>query len=127
MHMTRRAPELSATSRLVCIWIMASDPLRLLLVRAALRQHFPGFGFRLRRAFDDAGDVAGLVDVGLVVRVVLLGPAHGLLQQRVKQRTLDLHHHSLVALVGDDNAFENSLRHLSSLLRPEPAWSAARS
>ena len=22
MHMTRRAPELSATSRLVCIWIM---------------------------------------------------------------------------------------------------------
>src|SRR5690349_19814142 len=26
MHMTRRAPELSATSRLVCIWIMGSDP-----------------------------------------------------------------------------------------------------
>src|SRR6185295_7406272 len=24
MHMTRRAPELSATSRLDCIWIMAS-------------------------------------------------------------------------------------------------------
>jgi hypothetical protein len=23
MHMTRRAPELSATSRFVCIWIMA--------------------------------------------------------------------------------------------------------
>jgi hypothetical protein len=23
MHMTRRAPELSATSRLVCIWIMS--------------------------------------------------------------------------------------------------------
>src|SRR3982750_3469092 len=26
MHMTRRAPELSATSRLVCIWIMCVDP-----------------------------------------------------------------------------------------------------
>ena len=26
MHMTRRAPELSATSRLVCIWIMTSRP-----------------------------------------------------------------------------------------------------
>jgi hypothetical protein len=24
MHITRRAPELSATSRFVCIWIMAS-------------------------------------------------------------------------------------------------------
>src|SRR6201991_543722 len=98
MHMTRRAPELSATSRLVCIWIIGSDPLRLLLVGAALRQNFPGFCFRLRRAFDDAGDVAGLVDVGFVVRVVLLGPAHGLLQQRVEQSTLDLHHHGLVAL-----------------------------
>src|SRR6201991_4410243 len=98
MHMTRRAPELSATSRFVCIWIIGSDPLRLLLVGAALRQNFPGFCFRLRRAFDDAGDVAGLVDVGFVVRVVLLGPAHGLLQQRVEQSTLDLHHHGLVAL-----------------------------
>src|SRR6185437_8012007 len=26
MHWTRRAPELSATSRLVCIWIMARYP-----------------------------------------------------------------------------------------------------
>jgi hypothetical protein len=30
MHMTRRAPELSATSRLVCIWIMMLSPLLLL-------------------------------------------------------------------------------------------------
>src|ERR1700731_2668512 len=39
MHMTRRAPELSATSRLLCIWIMAST---LFLARAEKpeRAHF---------------------------------------------------------------------------------------
>src|SRR5256714_14850660 len=36
MHMTRRAPELSATSRLVCIWIMM---LSSLLYPRALRPH----------------------------------------------------------------------------------------
>src|SRR5476649_1454825 len=126
MHMTRRAPELSATSRLVCIWIIGSDPLRC-LVGAALGQHLPSLGFRLRRALDDAGVVAGLVDVALVVGVILLGPAHGLLQHRMQEGPFDLHHHGLVALIGDDNALENSFRHLSALLRPAPAWSAGGS
>src|SRR6201997_4342268 len=36
MHMTRRAPELSATSRLVCIWIMTATSCSLSARRAAL-------------------------------------------------------------------------------------------
>src|SRR5882762_6935794 len=39
MHMTRRAPELSATSRLVCIWIM-----RRLVLLAGPRSSSAGLG-----------------------------------------------------------------------------------
>src|SRR5580658_448220 len=35
MHWTRRAPELSATSRLVCIWIMTAHPSAAAAVAAA--------------------------------------------------------------------------------------------
>jgi hypothetical protein len=37
MHITRRAPELSATSKFVCIWIMA-------LILSFVSDRFPGQG-----------------------------------------------------------------------------------
>src|SRR5271170_3617454 len=112
MHMTRRAPELSATSRLVCIWIMVQTFRKLC---RSLGKDFPGLQLGLRRALDDPSDFAFLVDIALIVGVVLLGPAHGLLHHRVQKGPFDLHHHGLVALVGDDHAFENSLRHWLTL------------
>src|SRR5690242_12359254 len=101
MHITRRAPELSATSRLVWVWITVRSLQSGADLGVALRQHFPGFGFRLRRALDDAREVALLVDIGLVVGVVTLRTAHGLLQQWVEESPFDLDHHGLVTLVGD--------------------------
>src|SRR5215813_1700351 len=83
MHMTRRAPELSATSRLVCIWIMTSC--------SDAADHFPAFQLGLGRAFLNGHDFAGLVGVGFVVGVKLGGTANGLLEQRVQIGALHLH------------------------------------
>src|ERR1700685_3309143 len=75
MHMTRRAPELSATSRLVCIWIMSlhsqffrrgsrsNDRLLFLAL-----DHFPPFQLRQRPALLDPHHVAHRELVLLVVR-----------------------------------------------------------
>src|SRR3979490_1179259 len=69
MHMTRRAPELSATSRLVCIWIMMLSPpllLRPLQILRSLRlhdllllalDHFPALEPRQRPALLDPDDI----------------------------------------------------------------------
>src|SRR5215472_18440746 len=114
MHITRRAPELSATSRLDCIWIIDQTPSGASSLGGVLRQDLPGLQLGFRRALDDAGDVAFLVGIGFVVRVVLLGAADGLLQQRVQEGALHAHHHGLVPLVGDHHALENSFRHLRS-------------
>src|SRR6186713_2655221 len=52
MHMTRRAPELSATSRLVCIWIIASASIlhraRTLLLLLLALDHHPALQLRNR-------------------------------------------------------------------------------
>src|SRR6185437_16391951 len=99
MHITRRAPELSATSRLVCIWIMTDFlPDSGAGGRGVLRQDFPGLQLRLRGALDDPRPLAFAIDVGLVVGVVLLRTADGLLQQRVQEGALDLDDNRLVAL-----------------------------
>src|SRR4051794_17280276 len=112
MHMTRRAPELSATSRLVWVWIIVRSLQSGADLGVALRQHFPGFRFRLRRALYDAGYVALLVDIGFIVCVVTLRTTHGLFQQRMKEGPFDLHDNGLVALVGDYQTFENSFGHV---------------
>src|SRR5215472_17143155 len=70
MHMTRRAPELSATSSSVVIWIMVSGS-RAALLRADASDHFPGLQLRERPAFADAHHVAHLEFPVLVMRVVL--------------------------------------------------------
>src|ERR1700691_3532496 len=59
MHMTRRAPELSATSRLVCIWIMGY-PTRSIPVASSLRRLFL-FAAHHRPALE-LGDGAMLFD-----------------------------------------------------------------
>src|SRR5215217_3462507 len=82
-----------------------------------VRQDFPALQLGLRGALDDAGQVTDLEGVRFVVGVILLGQADGLFQDRVQQGALDLDDDSLVALVGDDHAFENTFRHLRSLNR----------
>src|ERR1700691_4313491 len=98
MHITRRAPELSATSRLVCIWIMgyptrsipvASLLRRLLLLAAHDR---PALELGNRPVLFDPHRVADLEFVLLVVRVIFLRAAHRLFKQRMGEAALDLHH-----------------------------------
>src|SRR5215470_1501172 len=56
MHMTRRAPELSATSRLVCIWIIGALLLRRGLGSLGLARAPPRRGFLLDRGLRLNGD-----------------------------------------------------------------------
>src|SRR6478609_8104262 len=137
MHCKRRAPELSATSRLVSIWIIA----RILVPLApdlpacfsfqAMRptsardrrsdlpvlQHHPALVLGDRPALLDEHEVADLEGLLLVMGVKLLGAAHGLLEQRMHEPPLDLDHHRLGVLVGDHHALQNALRHC---LYPQP-------
>src|SRR5579872_1399545 len=74
MHMTRRAPELSATSRLVCIWFMLvhsqlfrrAARLHDFLLLLAL-DHFPALELRQRASLLDPDQVAHRELVLLVV------------------------------------------------------------
>src|ERR1700691_2601715 len=77
MHMTRRAPELSATSRLVCIWIMGV-PLNLSSRRLFLlaAYHRPALELRKRPMLFDPHHVADLELVLLVVGVIFLRASH---------------------------------------------------
>src|SRR5215471_974955 len=119
MHMTRRAPELSATSRLVCIWIM-TPPSSSQFPRAPRSHdllllapnHFPALELGQRPALFDPDDVVHLVLVGLIVGVVFLRAPHRLLHDRVSEAALDAHHHGLVLLVAHHDALERALRHL---------------
>src|SRR5579863_2206806 len=116
MHITRRAHELSAMSRLVCICIMPW-PLQLRL-RRRLADDDPALELRDRPRLLDRDGVADLLGLVLDVRVVVLRPAHGLLEQRVGEAALDLHHKRLLLLVAHDDALQDSLRH--GLLSPWP-------
>src|SRR5882672_4035030 len=69
MHMTRRAPELSATSSSVVIWIMLCFPFGL----AGALDDFPAFQLGDRLALTDAHDVARLVGLALIMGVIFLG------------------------------------------------------
>src|SRR6201985_1501666 len=88
MHMTRRAPELSATSRLVCIWIMMLSRSFLVHVLGRSRylllllapDHRPALELRDRAVLLDPHHVADRVLVVLVVRVILLRAPHRLLE-----------------------------------------------
>src|SRR3954465_4854152 len=60
MHMTRRAPELSATSRLLCIWIIGSGSRVRAGARGVVGQDLPALGLRQRPRLLDAHAVADL-------------------------------------------------------------------
>src|SRR5258708_5424721 len=57
------------------------------------------------------------------MRMVVLRTAHRLFQERMRETALDLDDQSLVLLVADDDALENSLRHG---FRPQLLFFAAR-
>src|SRR5215217_9552655 len=106
MHMTRRAPELSATSRLLCIWIMMLSSLLLLrawrshdLFLFLALDHFPALELRQWPTLLDFDDVTHAVLVGFIVGVILLGTPHRLLEQRVRVTALDTDHDGLVLFV----------------------------
>src|SRR4051794_34393480 len=129
MHMTRRAPELSATSRLVCIWIIdAPVPLSYARKSRALNSgpflapdHGPALEPRNRPVFFQPHDVADRELILLVVRVILLRAPHGLLQDRVGEAALDADNDGLVLLVAHHGALQHPFRHydlLTSSFRP---------
>src|SRR5262244_4029863 len=81
MHWTRRAPELSATSRFVCIWIMGAIPLA--RGRLGVADDLPALALGDRPALANPHGFADLVGISLVMRRVLLRAAHELLVDRV--------------------------------------------
>src|SRR6516225_4492230 len=107
MHCTRRAPELSATSRLVCIWIMAlSSWPRLAGCLLVLGHHFPALAPGQRPAFADAHRIAHLEAVALVVRHKLLRTHHIFLIDRMLDSAVDANDHGLVGHVAHHHALQ---------------------
>src|SRR6266403_1887207 len=110
MQATFFAPELSATSRTVVIWIMGLD-LHLPLVFRNLGfgldqdlRHAPALLLRDRARLDDPHLVALLGRLVLVVALVLLLLGQVLAVLPVLGAALDLHHHRLRHLGGEDGA-----------------------
>src|SRR5512142_2541294 len=97
MHWTRFAPLLSATSRLVCIWIMALDLRRLLEDLGDA----PALVLRHRPRLDHPDPVADLALLVLVVGLALLGLGHDLPVLSVRDAALDPDDHRLGHLVRD--------------------------
>src|SRR3546814_2552708 len=111
MHITSLAPELSATSRWLCIWIMVQPPL-FGRARDDLG-HAPVLGLRHRCDLHHPDDVAFVAAVVGVVGVELARAADVLAVQRVLDLALDEHRHRLVHLVRS----EEHTSELQSLMR----------
>src|SRR3546814_18749340 len=107
MLITSWAPELSATSRWLCIWIMVQPPL---FGRARYDLgHAPVLGLRHRCDLHHPDVVAFVAAVVGVVGVALARAADVLAVQRVLDLALDEHRHRLVHLVADYSAFDRAL------------------
>jgi hypothetical protein len=107
MHCTRRAPELSATSRLLSA-LRRSGSSRFGRnvdfreeVLAVPLDHHPGLALADRRAFLDPHHVAGLANVVRIVRGILLRTPDELLVEGVHHATLDQNRNGLVHLIAD--------------------------
>src|SRR5215813_12927727 len=109
MHWTRRAPELSATSRFVCIWIMVAVPLA--RGRPGVGDDLPALALGDRPALANPHGLADLVGVRLVVRGIFLRATHELLVDRMHDAALDLDDDGLVHLVAHDHALKYTLGH----------------
>src|SRR5207245_9734921 len=81
------------------------------LLRLILTADDPAPVLRTRLRFLDEHLVADLVGVVLVMRLVLLGQAHGLLHHGMREAPLDLDDNRLLVLVADDGALQNALWH----------------
>src|SRR5690606_36431288 len=109
MHISSRAPLLSAAVSVLCIWIML---LLLPLLHASgfgARDDFhdaPVLGLGQRPALHDVDDVAFAALATLVVRVHLGGAAHDLAVQRMLHLALEQDRHGLGHLVADHAPFD---------------------
>src|ERR1044071_5928230 len=101
MHMILRAPELSATSRTVCIWIIVA-PSDLRLLEHAREP--PPLVARQRARLFDAHLVADLALVLLVVDLVGLPRLQDLLVLAMLDLPIDGDDDGLHHLVADDDA-----------------------
>src|SRR5688572_22021610 len=120
MHATLRAPELSATSNTVSVWIMLLSLDRRRLGEGGL--HLPPLALRDRSVFDDSDLVPDVAGVRLVVGHELRIAAHVLLVLGVLHQALDPHHHRLVHLVAHDHAYERA-PHTAIAHSPAPRFS----
>src|SRR6266403_1973322 len=95
IHMTRRAPELSATSRLVCIWIMMHLVLYWCCAHGAslclllALDHGPALELGERTVLLDPDRVPDREFVLIIVSVIVLGASNRLFQQRVGEAAFD--------------------------------------
>src|SRR5437879_1894192 len=114
MHISSRAPVLSATRTLVCgmiIWLFPSVLARNVLdldrlSRTATQDLLdnPVLVFADRAGLGNQHGVADLAAVGLVVRLEAARAAQGAAVQSVAGHQLDFDHHGLVHLVARDAA-----------------------
>src|SRR5690348_12341194 len=114
MHISSRAPLLSAAASMDCIWIMA----RISSLGRA-RQHFHDaemLGLGQRPAFGNAYQVALVALAVLVVRVQLGRTTQQLAVQAVLFLTIDQHGHRLGSLVAGDATFESARAALVNLI-----------
>src|SRR5690554_3145102 len=120
MHITSLAPELSATSRWLSVWIMSA--LRDSVGRARDDfDHAPVLGLGHRRDLYHADGVALAAGVLGVVGVQLAGTADVLAVQRVLDLALDQDRHGLVHLVADHAAFDRAQLLLGVLCHRRPS------
>src|SRR5688572_22624213 len=109
MTSARLAPELSATRTMVSDWIMA----QLLTSAVDDLDHAPPLVLRQRARLHDAHRVAGLRVVLLVVRFHLRGARDHLAVARMREASLQPHHHGLLHLV----AYHDPQPHLARAAR----------
>src|SRR5258708_16344878 len=117
MHWTLRAPELSATSRIVRICTIAKTPLRLPRRLGDDAADAPSFVFRERARFDDHHAIALPALAFLVMRHETPALFHALTINFVLDQTVHLDHHGLGHFGGDHRSLAplNSFPHRWSL------------
>src|SRR5215469_17352424 len=112
MHITRRAPELSATSSSVVICIIFSSPdARSCLFPADPFERFPALQFRDRAALADSNHIADLELALLVMGVIFLCPPHGLSEHGMSEPAFDVDNDGLRIPVAYNDALQHAFRH----------------